>query len=62
MSLQSELYDAAARDMNDWVMHVTNVEGTPVFELRPWGDQTIERTWYSVNVNTVTPTTEPDPQ
>ena len=62
MSFQSDLYDAAERGMNDWIMHVVNVEGTPVFERRPWGDQTEERTWWSVSGDVLTPTTEPDPQ
>lgn len=60
MTFQSELFNAAERGMNDWIIHVTNVEGTPVFELRPWGDQTEGRTWWSVNLDTLTPATDPN--
>lgn len=60
MSFQSTLFDAADRGLNDFVITVQNVEGTPVFQLRAQGDMTEERSWWSVNVDTLTPATDPD--
>ncbi len=60
MSFQTELFDAADRGLNDFVLTTQNVEGTPVFSLRAQGDAGETVTWWSVAANVLTPTTDPN--
>lgn len=60
MSLAAFLTAAAEHDLFDYILHITMVEGTPVFELRGQGDVSDPPVFYSVAINTVTPTTDPN--
>lgn len=60
MSFAQLLASAAAHDLNDFVLTITMVEGTPVFQLRAQGDMTTAPTYWSVEINTLTPTTDPN--
>lgn len=60
MSFATQLSTLADRDLVDFVLHTTMVEGTPVFELRPWGDTGEPSTYWSVSVDTLTPASNPN--
>jgi hypothetical protein len=60
MTFYTLLSNNASEDLVDYVLHVTMVEGTPVFELRPQGAAGDGSTYWSVAGDTLTSATDPD--